>query len=69
MQLCLDSFPPSEDLENYLELFLREHGALACVQALHATIYSGPKSAAPNVDVIVRYLELVRAVAYGNVIL
>lgn len=37
--LALSSFPPSEELENHLELFLRDRGALPCVWAMHLTLY------------------------------
>lgn len=41
LHLALMHFPPSEDLENHVELFLRERGALPCVWAMHLTLYRG----------------------------
>lgn len=38
---CLCTFAPSDDLENPLELWLREAGASPCVWQLHLTLYRG----------------------------
>jgi sugar diacid utilization regulator len=65
MHLALSTFPPSEDLENHLELFLRDHGALPCVWAMHLALYrqgagiAGP----PSVNEIQFALERARAPA------
>jgi hypothetical protein len=37
--LCLDSFPPSDAAENYIEHFLRSRSMLPCVLSLHRTLY------------------------------
>jgi hypothetical protein len=37
--LCLDSFPPSDAAENYIEYFLRARNMLPCVLSLHKTLY------------------------------
>jgi len=41
MHAALCTFPPSEELENFLELWLRERGAVPCVWAMHLTLYRG----------------------------
>jgi hypothetical protein len=65
MHLCLCTFPPSEDLENHLELFLRERGALACVWGLHLTLYRGGPgfSGVPTADDVQSMLDWARAPA------
>ena len=45
LQLCLQTFPPSEDAENFVEYFLRTRSAKACVRALHRTLFRGPAPA------------------------
>jgi hypothetical protein len=50
MELALNTFPPSEDLENYLEKFLREKHAQPCVVALHTRLYLGPGASAPTAE-------------------
>jgi len=53
LHLALAHFPPSEDLENHVELFLRERGALPIVWAMHLTLYRGgaPAGGPTPVDV------------------
>lgn len=49
LHAALATFPPSEELENFLELWLRERGAVPCVWAMHLTLYrGGPPRAAGN---------------------
>ena len=65
MHLALCAFPPSEELENHLELFLRARGALPCVWALHLTLYRGGagQAGAPSAAEIKAALEEARAPA------
>jgi hypothetical protein len=65
LHLALCTFPPSEDLENQVELFLRDRGALPCVWALHLTLYrNGPGIAgAPSAAEVASALERARAPA------
>jgi len=65
LHLALCTFPPSEDLENHVELFLRDRGALPCVWALHLTLYrNGPGIAgAPSAAEVAGALERARAPA------
>lgn len=59
MHAALCTFPPSEELENYLELFLRDHGALPCVWALHLTLFRGGAgmAGAPSAEELSQALE------------
>ena len=41
MALALSSFPPSDELENFLEMFLRENDQLRSVRKLHKIIFGG----------------------------
>lgn len=52
MELALKTFPPSEELENYIEKFLRARHADPCVYALHCTLFRGPAELAPSEDLI-----------------
>ena len=45
MGMCLQTFPPSDDFVNYLELFLKEKGkSNNFVGMLHDTQYTAQKS-------------------------
>jgi len=50
MRLCLSTFPPSEEFENYLEMWLKRAGAPAagCIDILHTTTFKGAKSSPPS---------------------
>ncbi len=50
--VCLESFPPSDDLENYVEYYLRSRSVRACVVALHLTLFRGPLAYAPDAAVL-----------------
>lgn len=65
LHLALCAFPPSEELENHLELWLRERGAVACVWAMHLTLYRGgpARGMPPGVADIQASLERARAPA------
>jgi hypothetical protein len=45
LHLCLSTFPPSEEAENYIEHFLRAHGARSIVRALHLSLFRGAVTA------------------------
>ena len=71
MHAALNTFPPSEELENFLELWLRERGALPCVWAMHVTLYRGgpPRGAgAPSVAELQAALERARAPALPSLV-
>jgi hypothetical protein len=53
MRLCCESFPPSEEAENFIEHFLRARGARSCVHALHLSLFRGPAVAPPSISAIV----------------
>ena len=63
LYLCLCTFHPSEEAENAIEMWLREHGAVPCVWALHLTQYrSGPGAlGVPSTQEIMTALERSRA--------
>jgi len=50
MRLALTTFPPSEEFENYLEMWLKRagQGADGCIDILHTTTFKGAKSVAPS---------------------
>ena len=52
LELALSTFPPSEDFENYLEVWLRERHAMPCVYAMHKSIFLGPAENAPTITEI-----------------
>lgn len=54
MAMCCASFPPSKELENYLEFFLRKSTRSECVHKLHMSILGGPLVEAPSLDIITR---------------
>jgi len=49
MAICLETFPPPPQFENYLEIFLREKAPEASkerlIKTLHATVYGGQRPA------------------------
>jgi hypothetical protein len=63
LYLCFCTFHPSEEAENAIEMWLREHGAVPCVWALHLTQYrSGPGAlGVPTSQEIMTALERARA--------
>eukprot|EP01099_Mayorella_cantabrigiensis_P000475 TRINITY_DN1221_c0_g2_i3.p1 TRINITY_DN1221_c0_g2~~TRINITY_DN1221_c0_g2_i3.p1 ORF type:complete len:779 (+),score=191.17 TRINITY_DN1221_c0_g2_i3:2124-4460(+) len=50
MKLALATFPPSEEFENYLEMWLKRAGpgADGCIDILHTTTFKGAKTVAPS---------------------
>lgn len=50
MVLCLHTFPPPSDFENFLEMYLRSFGnpPSKYVNAMHDALYGGAKSQAPQ---------------------
>ncbi|GBG27180.1 High molecular weight form of myosin-1 [Hondaea fermentalgiana] len=50
LAMLLASFPPSSQLENYLEYFLRRAGRTRLVKILHCTLLCGPLRAAPSIQ-------------------
>eukprot|EP00013_Stygamoeba_regulata_P023515 CAMPEP_0177666056 /NCGR_PEP_ID=MMETSP0447-20121125/21382_1 /TAXON_ID=0 /ORGANISM="Stygamoeba regulata, Strain BSH-02190019" /LENGTH=1567 /DNA_ID=CAMNT_0019172187 /DNA_START=105 /DNA_END=4808 /DNA_ORIENTATION=- len=51
MEFCLQTFPPGDDFGNYLEMYLRNHGASEkYIFMLHDTQYGVKKSTAPLVE-------------------
>jgi hypothetical protein len=58
LHLCLLTFPPSDDAENYVEHFLRSRNATECVVALHTTLYRGPSRTAPDMATVEAGLSL-----------
>jgi hypothetical protein len=59
----ITAVPPSEEFENYLELWLREAGATPCVWALHLTLYrNGPGAeGVPGAGELLALLEKAKA--------
>jgi len=45
MALCLSTFPPSDEFENFLELFLRTNHQERNVKKLHKIVYRGARNA------------------------
>lgn len=60
LELALSTFPPSEDLENYLEVWLRDRHATPCVRAMHKSIFEGPKAEVPTLAEIEAFVTSVR---------
>ena len=52
MALCLSTFPPSDEFENFLELFLRTNHQDRSVRKLHKIVYRGARSAPIGVEEI-----------------
>mmetsp|Transcript_9418 Transcript_9418/g.16611 ORF Transcript_9418/g.16611 Transcript_9418/m.16611 type:complete len:1918 (+) Transcript_9418:318-6071(+) len=52
LAMLLASFPPSAQLENYLEHFLRRAGRSRLVKTLHCTLLCGPLLSAPSIEEI-----------------
>lgn len=52
MALCLSSFPPSDEFENYLELFMRNCQQDRCVRKLHKIVFEGARQRAIGVEEI-----------------
>ena len=52
MALCLSTFPPSDEFENFLELFLRTNHQDRSVRKLHKIVYRGARSAPVPVEEI-----------------
>lgn len=50
MRACLECFAPSEELENYLELYLRTRGKINCLRSLHGTVFRGSRTSAPTIE-------------------
>ena len=61
MMLSLCTFPPSEALENYLEVYLRGQDQLNCVLALHRIVYNGPRDAIPTPSELEAFLGFATA--------
>ena len=59
--VCLDSFPPSEDAENYIEHFLRSRNMKPCVVALHRSLFRGPLTFPPEVPLVEAALKAAAA--------
>merc|ERR1711916_123030 len=54
MEFCLQTFSPSDDFGNYLEIYLREKAPdQKLLHMLHDTQFGTKRSAAPNVDELV----------------
>jgi hypothetical protein len=60
MGLCLSTFPPSDGLENFLELFLRLKGEANCVRKLHKIVFGGARGEGLTVDDIERGQHVAR---------
>lgn len=43
LNVCLQAWPPSNNLENYLEMFLRQHQKDEYIAALHTIVFVGPQ--------------------------
>eukprot|EP00516_Mucochytrium_quahogii_P004452 CAMPEP_0203755414 /NCGR_PEP_ID=MMETSP0098-20131031/8869_1 /ASSEMBLY_ACC=CAM_ASM_000208 /TAXON_ID=96639 /ORGANISM=" , Strain NY0313808BC1" /LENGTH=1902 /DNA_ID=CAMNT_0050646867 /DNA_START=366 /DNA_END=6074 /DNA_ORIENTATION=- len=54
MSMLLATFPPSSQLEMYLEYFLRKQGRQSCVKTLHQVLICGPLTTAPSITDIQR---------------
>ena len=52
MALCLSTFPPSDEFENFLELFLRTNHQERNVRKLHKIVYRGARAAPIAVEEI-----------------
>jgi myosin heavy subunit len=52
MALCLSTFPPSDEFENFLELFLRTNHQDRSVHKLHKIVYRGARTAPIPVEEI-----------------
>ena len=52
MALCLSTFPPSDEFENFLELFLRTNHQDRSVRKLHKIVYRGARTAPIPVEEI-----------------
>ena len=50
MALALSSFPPSDELENFLEMFLRKNDQLRSVKKLHKIVFGGAMPEAISID-------------------
>jgi len=52
MSICLESFPPPPEFENFLEIFLRDKAPAdqreRLVKMLHATVYGGQRAQCPT---------------------
>jgi len=59
MSLCLESFPPGEEMENYLEMWLRSTAQPAdkYVRMLHTTVYGGARTVAPTQQEMQRIVD------------
>ena len=57
MALALSSFPPSDELENFLELFLRENNQFRTVRKLHRIVFGGALPETVSVDRISKIAE------------
>ena len=54
MALCCTTFPPSEQLSNYLEVFLRDRDEEECLDKLHYTMYHTLRPSAPDSTAIAK---------------
>jgi len=52
MSLMLSTFPPSSELENYLEMFLRGKREDECINKLHLIVYGEPVPGIPRMHQI-----------------
>jgi len=52
MSLLLSTFPPSAELENYLEMFLRGKREDECIKKLHLIVYGEPVPGIPRMHQI-----------------
>jgi hypothetical protein len=53
--MCLHTFPPSREFENYLEIYFRNRDPAndnAHRKALHQIVWSGPVAVAPSPEQI-----------------
>ena len=57
MALALSSFPPSDDLENFLEVFLRENNQFRTVRKLHRIVFGGALPETVSVERISKISE------------
>jgi len=63
LRLCAGCFSPSDDMENMVEMFVREHGDRDTLVALHKTAFVGPRERPPTAQEVTRavgrYLDAV----------
>lgn len=57
LHAAVSSFPPSAAFENHLECFLRRHGRLASVRAMHLSMFKGAAKAPAPAESLRKALE------------